>query len=278
MNNLALKFSVPGGVEQAESFIAVLTSIGYEGFQEEESSLIAYISEALFEQQDLKEVLKLEAFEGISLIAKEIQQEQNWNAIWESAYEAVTIAGRCHVRAPFHPSNKDVEFELVIEPKMSFGTAHHETTSMMVSLLLETNVAGKSMLDMGSGTGILAILARKLGAQPVVAVDNDVWAVNNANDNILLNNTPDVEIVMGDASWLVKTGRTFELVFANINRNILLNDMQFYEAALLPHGMLIMSGFYADDLELLRQNATKLGLQFVRMIENNHWAAAVFQK
>jgi ribosomal protein L11 methyltransferase len=194
--------------------------------------------------------------------------------VWESQYEPVLIDNRCMVRAPFHPQPVGVEFDIVIMPKMSFGTAHHETTKLMIQYLLSLQVSGKSLLDMGSGTAVLAILARMKGAFPVSAVDNDEWAFNNAVENVKSNKFADIEVVLGDSSFL--SDKKFDIILANINRNILLNDIPSYCKSLNVGGKLFMSGFYSEDLPLIEAKANETGLRIMSSRIENKWTAACF--
>ena len=197
------------------------------------------------------------------------------NELWEASYQPVVVNERCRVRAPFHEPDPSYEFDLVIEPKMSFGTANHETTAQIIQLMLETDFQGKEVLDMGSGTAVLAILAKKLGAARTVAIDNDEWAYRNAFTNIGLNGISDIEIVLGDA--LSIQGR-FDVVLANINRNILLRDMQHYVEAMRPAAHIFFSGFYTEDLPSIKEEAERLGLHYCRHLSRNNWVAAEFVK
>ncbi len=273
---LELSFSVPPDEELAEIFSARLAEIGFDSFLSEEEAFKAYVDEENFELNELNHLLNENFFSEIRLIKNEILPEKNWNEIWESDYQPVIVNSRCRVRAPFHKPDAGFEFDLLIEPRMSFGTAHHETTSQVIKLMLDRPFEGKSVLDMGSGTAVLAILARKMKASPVVAIDNDEWAYNNALDNIQLNQVPDVEVALGDAAAIGQ--RKFDVVIANINRNILLNDMGIYIAALEPQGQLLMSGFYEADLALITDKAVSLGLKYVKHISENQWVAALYSK
>jgi ribosomal protein L11 methyltransferase len=182
---------------------------------------------------------------------------------------------RCRVRAPFHEPDPSFEFDLVIEPKMSFGTANHETTAQIIQLMLETGFQGKEVLDMGSGTAVLAILAKKLGAAHTVAIDIDEWAYRNAFTNCELNGISDIEIILGDA--LAIRGE-FDVVLANINRNILLRDMHYYVEAMRPNAHIFFSGFYTEDLPSIQAEAERLGLHYSRHLSRNNWVAAEFVK
>jgi ribosomal protein L11 methyltransferase len=201
--------------------------------------------------------------------------DKDWNELWEASYQPVVVNERCRVRAPFHEPDPSYDFDLVIEPKMSFGTANHETTAQIIQLMLETDFQGKEVLDMGSGTAVLAILAKKLGAARTVAIDNDEWAYRNAFTNIGLNGISDIEIVLGDA--LSIQGR-FDVVLANINRNILLRDMQHYVEAMRPAAHIFFSGFYTEDLPSIKEEAERLGLRYCRHLSRNNWVAAEFVK
>jgi len=276
MNYIEIKFSILPQPPFQDILIADLAEIGFESFDESEDGLLAYIQEKVFDENQLKalSILNNELVQ-ISYSIKTIA-EQNWNALWESNYDSVLIDNRCYIRAPFHPSKPEVEFEILIEPQMSFGTAHHETTSNMISLLLSEDVSGKSLLDMGCGTGVLAILAHKKGASPICAIDNDEWAYKNTVDNITKNNTNDITVHLGDASLL--KDKTFDIIFANINKNILLADMEEYSKSLIKNGKLFMSGFYLNDLDDIKEKAFQLRLQFSNHIVKNEWVAAKFTK
>jgi ribosomal protein L11 methyltransferase len=204
-------------------------------------------------------------------------ESQNWNALWESNFEPVEVDDRVLIRAPFHTPNPNVEFEIVIMPKMSIGTGHHATTKMMVEMVLDTNVAGKSGLDMGSGTGVLAIIAAKCGAESVDAVDIDDWAYENCIENCRENGVSEqITAILGDVRKI--HGKRYDTILANINRNILLADMPHYTEALNPGGELIMSGILEGDIQAIRMRAEELGLTFVGCDLKDGWAAVVTRK
>lgn len=276
MAYLELSYALPVDEDLSEIFIARLYELGFDSFSQEDTILKAYVHEKDFDAESLKSILNEPEFSEVRLLTHESLAEQNWNALWESNYQAVIINNKCRIRAPFHAADPAFEFDLLIEPKMSFGTAHHETTSQMLAMMLTLEFKNKSTLDMGSGTAVLAILARKKGAYPVVAVDNDEWAFNNALDNIKLNDTNDIKVVLGDAKDI--GNQMFDIVIANINRNILLQDMPFYTAALAPNGLLMMSGFYEDDLPLIQAKARELDMIYVRHTSVNQWVAVLFSK
>jgi ribosomal protein L11 methyltransferase len=263
------------GAHTVDLLMALLANEGFESFTEnEDGTLSAFIQAPMF-TDELSASLSSDQFsEFLESFKIEKIADQNWNAVWESNFDPVLIDDRCYVRAPFHQPLPDIEFDIIIMPKMSFGTAHHETTKLMIRYMLGWQLNGRSLLDMGSGTAVLAILARMKGAKPVTAVDNDEWAYNNAQENVKNNNFDDIEVLLGD-SMLLK-GKKFDIIFANINRNILLKDIPAYQKSLNPGGMLFMSGFYSEDLPMIRSKAIEVGLTFVSNSIENNWIAACF--
>lgn len=276
MNYIELSFSVEPQIPFQDILIAELAEMGCESFEETETGLLAYIQQALFDEALLKEIAILNNdLVKISYTSKTIEA-QNWNALWESNYDSVVIDDECYIRAPFHPSKPEYKFEILIEPQMSFGTAHHETTANMISFLLKEDVKGKSVLDMGCGTAVLAILAHKKGASTICAIDNDEWAYKNSLDNIIKNDTKNISVHLGDASLL--KAKSFDIIFANINKNILLADMESYSNCLKKGGLLFMSGFYESDLDDIKIKANQLALKYKQHLVKNNWVAAKFIK
>lgn len=264
---------VPVREGEAEILIARLSEMGFEGFLEEEEYILAYLEK---EENSSQHVAKELSEQGIVVQGIKEIIDRNWNADWESDYQAVNIDGRIRVRAVFHPVDENITYDILIEPKMSFGTAHHETTAQMLSLIASMDLKGKRVMDMGCGTAVLAILAKKMGARQIVAVDNDEWAYNNALENLALNGISGTEVILGDARAL--ENRTFDIIFANINRNILLEDIPLYSASLEAKGYLLLSGFYKHDLEMINSKCRTAGLQIQTSRTQNKWTAAVYQK
>lgn len=245
----------------SEILIAELADIGFESFSEEENGFKAYVSACDYRAKAVKEIFERERNPGPDKLSFEVTKigSRNWNAVWEGNFEAVTIAGKCHIRAPFHPKKPDISFDIVIEPKMSFGTGHHETTSLVVEWLLETDLREKSVLDMGCGTGVLAILAAKKGAKPVTAIDNYLFAYENTIENAERNGIDDMKVLHGDAKLL--GDEMYDAVIANITRNVLLEDMAAYIKVLKPGGIMFLSGFLSFDRDIIFDEAMNLGLQ-----------------
>jgi ribosomal protein L11 methyltransferase len=267
---LGFHFSVEPKELGSEILVAELGELPFESFIDSETGIVAYIQKQFWTENILDDLHILSSPEfQVSYTIEEIDQV-NWNEEWEKNFEAIEVDGICHVRAPFHPK-KDVKFDIVIEPKMSFGTGHHETTHMMIQHLLETNVEGKKTLDMGCGTAILAILAEMKGAQPIDAIDIDNWCYLNSIENATRNNCNQITVYEGDADLLI--GKKYDLIIANINRNILLNDMQTYVDCLNKEGILLLSGFYNEDIPFIDASCTEKGLTYVKKFERNNWVS-----
>jgi ribosomal protein L11 methyltransferase len=266
----------PLSSEEAKTFLmAELLQVGFESFIDEELSLLGYISSEHYTEDSITSINFLRDHPEVKFEVKTLA-DINWNREWESNYQPVTIAGKCHVRAPFHPSMPGITYEIVIEPKMAFGTAHHETTQLMAAWLMELDVGGKDVLDMGCGTGILAILANKMGASFVTGIDNDEWAWRNGVENFRINNVAAGNVYAGDAS-MVKPD-SFDLILANINRNVLLQDMKAYNTGLRKNGFLLLSGFYQQDIETIVTSAIENAFQFKASRNMNNWAVALLYK
>jgi len=268
-----ITLSEPAVPDSRDIIAAHLSELEFESFEDTETGLKAFIQEHLYNESIVKEALD-EISEMIPFTREVIFiPEQNWNETWEKNYEPVMIAGKCFIRAPFHAPNPEAKYELIIEPKMSFGTAHHETTSMMIELILEKNWQGKKVLDMGSGTGVLAILTSKMGAPEIMAIDNDEWAFLNAVENVERNNTSNIKVLQGDDALI--ENQKFDVIIANINRNILLAQIQNYSRALNPGGQVFLSGFYEEDVPVLLKETEKYQLNLKQKITKNSWVAMI---
>ncbi len=254
----------------SEILIAELGELAFESFIETEEGFSAYMLKEFYKENLLDDIYIMQSPDfKISYTIEEIEQV-NWNEEWEKNFEPIDVDGKCHVRAPFHPKTA-AQFDIVIEPKMSFGTGHHETTHMMIQHLLEMEVNGLKTLDMGCGTAILAILAEMKGAQPIDAIDIDNWCYLNSIENAERNGCSQITVYEGDASLLKE--KKYDLIIANINRNILLNDMAAYVACLNPEGYLLLSGFYEEDIPAIDASCTAKGLTFVKKLQRNNWVS-----
>jgi ribosomal protein L11 methyltransferase len=267
---LGFHFSVEPKELGSEILVAELGELPFESFIDSDSGIVAYIQKQFWTENILDDLHILTSPEfKVSYTIEEIVQV-NWNEEWEKNFEAIDVEGMCHVRAPFHPIT-EAKYDIVIEPKMSFGTGHHETTHMMIQHLLETDVAGKKTLDMGCGTAILAILAEMKGAQPIDAIDIDNWCYLNSIENAERNNCNQITVYEGDADLL--KGKKYDLIIANINRNILLNDMKSYVDCLNKGGILLLSGFYNEDIPFIDASCSEKGLTYVKKLERNNWVS-----
>ena len=275
MKTFEYTFTAPSSDIQHDMLTTMLAEIGFDSFMDEDYALKAYCSTDSRDDMAVENLLLDPAFTDLRLLKVEEMPDKDWNELWEASYQPVVVNERCRVRAPFHEPDPSFEFDLVIEPKMSFGTANHETTAQIIQLMLETDFQGKEVLDMGSGTAVLAILAKKLGAGHTVAIDNDEWAYRNAFTNVDLNGVSDIDIILGDA---LSIQGQYDVVLANINRNIMLRDMHYYVEAMKPGAHIFFSGFYTEDLESIKVEAERLGLHYERHLTRNNWVAAEFVK
>ncbi len=282
MTYTEIKFTIePYEEPVADALIAELSNIGYDGFSYTDNGFTAYIDKALYNAEAIRNLEILQYFSEMYRITTTVQEieDQDWNKVWEENFSPIVVDNRIQVRAGFHEPIPGIEYEIIIEPKMSFGTGHHATTALMLRTILEqaTYIKGKRILDMGCGTGILSIMASKVGAREVTGIDIDEWAYNNAMENLQNNHINNITIKIGDAS-LLAAEKPFDVILANINRNILLNDMAHYTARLQQGGLLIMSGFYEHDLPMIREKAESLGLEYRSYREEKQWVAACFYK
>ena len=267
------RFTVVPAEPASDILIAQLGEVGFESFVEEEDAVLAYIQKEDWSSDILNglTILENDRFE-IDYHYKEIEQE-NWNATWEQNFQPIVVDDICMIRAPFHES-LDLQFDIVIEPKMSFGTGHHETTHMMLQHILQLDMKEKSILDMGSGTGVLAILAAMRGATSIDAIDIDNWCYVNAMENVARNKVDFINVHEGDVNLL--KDKRYDIIIANINRNILLADIPAYARSLNKNGFLLLSGFYTEDLEMITKKCEEVQLKFKKNSERNNWVAAKY--
>ena len=271
---IAYDFNVSPKEPATEMLIAQLGYVGFESFVEQDNGVTAYIQKQEWNSKILEDVFLLHSNEfNITFEHNEIAQT-NWNEEWEKNFNPIQVDDLVSIRAPFH-TNPSLQFDIVIEPKMSFGTGHHETTHMMVQHLLALDLDTKKVLDMGCGTGILAIFAEMKGAKPIDAIDIDSWCYENSLENIQRNNCNHITVYEGDASLLKEK---YDVIIANINRNILLSDMKTYTDCLNENGVLLLSGFYKEDIVIIEDEVTKYGLTFETMIQRNNWVALKYVK
>ncbi len=255
---------------------ALLADTGFESFVESETGLIAYVPEKYYSAEAIDDVLGNFPRTDLSIeYTVGYIQSQDWNEEWEkNFFQPIIIGNQCVIHSSFHKNIPTLPFDIVIDPKMAFGTGHHETTSLMVEHLLSSDIQGKSFLDMGCGTAVLAILAKMKGSGRTLAIDNDEWAYRNSLENTNLNQTEGIEVLLGDAGLLGE--EKFDVIFANINRNILLQDIHRYVSCLNKGGELYLSGFYTEDLEVISKECYRNLLQFVNSKVRNNWIAAKF--
>lgn len=262
---------------QKDLLIAELGDIGYDTFEDSKDGFVAYIPSANLDIPALESLLVRETIGyQVDYQVQEVE-EQNWNLLWESNFQPITVDERLYVRATFHDPQPQYEYEIVIDPKMSFGTGHHQTTAMMLSYLLNADVNDKAVLDMGCGTGILSIAAAKRGAKSILAVDYDEICVASVAENSALNDIVHIEAALGSQEQIA--GKSFDIILANINRNILLDQMESYSNSLLSDGKLYISGFYeGEDLDILKQKAQSLGFVYDNHQVLDRWCSAMFVK
>ena len=253
-----------------------LADLPFESFEEEEGLLKAYIPQKEYKKEEVEAILKDFPYQEL-IFTDELIKDENWNAEWEKNFNPIYIDDKCVVKAPFHNLDKIFPYEILINPQMSFGTGHHQTTYLILKEMFSMDFKDKAVLDMGCGTGILAILAEKLKATNILAIDIDDWSYRNTLENVALNNCTRIETKEGGAELLNKN-ETFSVILANINRNILLNDMKSYTSVLNHGGEILMSGFYVTDVPLIEEEAIKNGLVKDSVKEHEGWAMAKFIK
>lgn len=275
-----VKFTVTPNEEVATDVLAaLLAEVGFESFVPEEGGMSAYVPQALHNEESIAAVVAEFPIEGFTITYEsEFIEGEDWNAQWEKNYfQPIVLGEDCVIHSTFHTDVPKARYDILIDPKMAFGTGYHQTTCHMLRAILASDMTGKSVLDMGCGTALLAILARKHGATDVVAIDIDEFAYENAKENIVLNGTPDIEIRLGGAE-AIKESDCFDFVIANINRNILLMDMVNYVRCMHSGSQIFISGFYTEDMEVLKEEASRHGLRYLDYAENDRWAMMRFVK
>lgn len=274
MNYIELKLTVPA--DFADILTAELAELGFESFVETDEGLDAYIEEARFEADAVRQLAEKYAEQAAIAYQVSSLEKRNWNEEWERDYQPIEV-GQVRVRASFHQPDERFRYDIVINPKMSFGTGHHETTAMMLQHQQELDVTGKAVMDVGSGTGILAIMAARQGASRVLAFDVEEWAVENAVENAALNGCPQIMVFLGTIDSVAESER-FDLVLANINRNVLLDDIPAYATRLTSGATLLVSGFYETDAPDITKKAEEAGLVRQSQLTRNNWASLRFLK
>ena len=275
-----VKFAVTPNEEMATDVLAaLLAEIGFESFVPEDEGMSAYVPQALYNEENIANVVAEFPIEGFEITYDcQFIEGEDWNAQWEKNYFHPIVLGKdCVIHSTFHTDVPKARYDILIDPKMAFGTGYHQTTCHMLRAILASDMSGKSVLDMGCGTALLAILARKHGAEKVVAIDIDEFAYENAKENVALNGTPDIEVRLGGAD-AIKESDCFDYVIANINRNILLMDMVNYVRCMHSGSQIFISGFYTEDMEVLKEEAARHGLRYLDYAENDNWAMMKFVK
>lgn len=277
MDNIYIEynFTVSPKEPATEILIAELGAVGFESFVENENGVTGYIQKDDWNANILDDIFVINSEEFSIEYNKNEVEQTNWNAEWEKNFSPIQVEDMVSIRAPFH-ENPNLKYDIVIEPKMSFGTGHHETTHMMVQHLLQLDLKNKKTLDMGCGTGILAIFAEMKGASPIDAIDIDNWCYENSIENVSRNNCNCISVFEGDSSLLIN--KKYDVIIANINRNILLMDMNIYANCLNEKGALLLSGFYHEDIPIIDAEVSKYNLKLETFIERNNWVALKYNK
>jgi len=275
MKYIEVEFTFNPEELDGEIVLAEIAELPFESFAEETGKILAYAQEEDFDKKNLDDFQWLKE-NSVEYKFNEIN-DVNWNEEWEKNFEPIEVSDKCIVRATFHKLNKEYEYDLLIDPKMSFGTGHHATTYLVLKNMFNFDFEGTQVLDMGTGTGVLAVLAIKLGAEHALAIDNNEWAFDNAMDNIKLNNCEGKITVEIGESELIE-GKTFDYILANINRNVILSDLPLYEKSLNKDGALLVSGIMTHDVEHVLNKAKEVGLILESLEEKDNWNLFVFKK
>lgn len=264
--------------EISEILVAELSEIGYDTFAEYPDHLEAFVETGHYDAKKLEKVLaKYESF-GIKEYSHCLMEDKNWNEEWEKNFQPVVVENKLLIRATFHPSDPEMQWEIVIDPKMSFGTGHHETTALVLANQTEMDFQDKTVLDVGCGTGILSVFASMRGASSIVALDNNPWCIENTMENLGLNSIKNCEVRFGTVSEVVSTGETYDIVLANITRNVVLNELPLYYSHMKPGGTLVLSGFFEHDMEEMLEKTEQLELIYINKKNKNNWVSPIFNK
>lgn len=278
MNYYELLFTVMSAEDHhSDLLIDELADMGFDTFEETDFGFKAYIPSEDFDKGQVDDRLAL--YNDMITFSYEVNliPHKNWNEVWESNFKPIEVGDQIYVRATFHDAKPEFPYEIIIDPKMAFGTGHHDTTCLMMSSMLETDFKGKKVLDMGCGTGILAILAAKLGASNLTAIDYDMLCYKSTFENTALNHVKGVHVICGSKEEIPQ--EEFDIILANINRNILTDQMERYSEVLKPGGEIYFSGFYEhNDLDIIKESAHKNGFNYISHKTSNHWVAAKFVK
>ena len=278
MKYIEVSFTVTPQSETACDIIAALTAeLGFESFVPSTEGTVGYVPANLYNEEAVAAILTDFPMPDttVTFVSREME-DKNWNEEWEkNFFEPIVVDNRCVIHSTFHKDYPEALYDIIINPQMAFGTGHHQTTRLIISYLLDIDLTDKTVLDMGCGTSILAILASMCGAKTLTAIDIDEWCVNNSIDNLALNNINNIKVFQGDASSLATEG-PFDVIIANINRNILLADMQYYVARMNEGAEIYFSGFYESDLPMIKDEAERLGLTFLSHRVEKEWTAAQF--
>ncbi len=277
MNYKEVEFTIEENQELVSDILAsLLGEIGFESFLSNNESFLAYCQTIFFDEKALCQVIEDFPIEAkISFSVRDVEQK-NWNETWEKDFTFFEVNENCVVRHPQANLPRKYDYEIVVEPKMAFGSGYHETTRLVMNQMFQMNFCDANVLDMGCGTAVLAILASQLGAKNITAIDIDEFSYQNATHNCKLNTLSNVEVLLGDSSLL--QNQLFDVILANINRNILLNDMERYVVVLAKNGKLLLSGFYSEDVEIICAKAQSLGLKKTTSRCDNNWALVSFEK
>lgn len=266
-----LEFEISCSPELGEILMAELSEIGFDSFLQEDTFIKAYVETSLYNHEEFSSLLDNYGVKGA---VKTELENKNWNELWEKNYKPLVVADKCYVRAAFHPPKPQYPYEIIIQPKMSFGTGHHSTTAQIMELMLLNDFREKDVLDMGCGTGLLAVLAHKMGANKITAIDNDEWAYKNTLENLHFNKVQKGEVVFGEIDDV--KDEKFHIILSNITKNINIEYIPYYAKMLQPNGKLLVSGFYNSDLEDVKNEAIKYGFKLLSNRSNADWCAAIF--